>query len=344
MPAGTFDDMLSWHELPRASFDLETTGRDPQEARIVTASIILVDAGGSILKHHEWLVDPGVEVPEEAAAIHGISTERAQSEGIPARDGIAEIIQVLQDTFAAGVPVLAFNAAYDFTVLAREAERSGLAAPVPFPVIDPFIMDKQADRYRRGKRTLTAMAEHYGVAFENAHTSAADVMATLAVGAAMAGAFPVLAQDAASLHQLQTGWAAEQAASFQSYLRRRDPEAVIDGTWPVRAGSAVPAEPAALPAAVPDSTVPECTLPDGTVPAPALAAPAHPVLEPEPAPAAQPAPAVPAALAVPAAEFTEPALFSLPAETAPVPAGMRLAEEPDGQLALDLSEGSFASA
>jgi len=339
VPAGTFDDMLSWHELPRASFDLETTGRDPQEARIVTASIILVDAGGNILKHHEWLVDPGVEIPEEAAAIHGISTERAQSEGIPAREGIAEIIQVLQDTFAAGVPVLAFNAAYDFTVLAREAERSGLTAPVPFPVIDPFIMDKQADRYRRGKRTLTAMAEHYGVAFENAHTSAADVMATLAVGAAMAGAFPVLAQDAASLHQLQTGWAAEQAASFQSYLRRRDPDAVIDGTWPVRAGAAVPAEPAPLPAPVPEGTVPE-----GTVPALVLASSAHPVLAPEPAPAAQPAPEVPAVTAVAAAEFTEPALFSLPSEAAPVPAGVRLAEEPDGQLALDLSEGSFASA
>ena len=274
VPAGTFDYMLSWHELPRASFDLETTGRDPLQARIVTASIILVDAEGGILKHHEWLVDPGVDIPEEAAAIHGISTERARADGIPARLGVEEIIQVLQDTFAAGIPVLAFNAAYDFTVLAREAERCGLSAPVPFPVIDPFIMDKQADRYRRGKRTLTAMAEHYGVAFENAHTSAADVMATLAVGAAMASAFPLLAQDAASLHQLQTGWAAEQAASFQSYLRRRDPEAVIDGAWPVKQA---------------------------------------------------------------------PVNTSVPATT-PAPAEVRLAEEPDGQLVLDLSEDTLTPA
>ncbi|WP_312180895.1 3'-5' exonuclease, partial [Arthrobacter sp.] len=241
--------MLSWHELPRASFDLETTGRDPQEARIVTASIILVDSAGEILRHHEWLVDPGVEIPEEAAAIHGISTERARADGLPSKDAVGQIIQVLQDTFAAGTPVLAFNAAYDFTVLAREAARTGLSAPAPFPVIDPFIMDKQADRYRRGKRTLTAMAEHYGVAFENAHTSAADVMATLAVGAAMARSFPLLAQEASSLHQLQTGWAAEQAASFQAYLRKRDPDAVIDGTWPVKAAPAEFAAAAPAPAA-----------------------------------------------------------------------------------------------
>ena len=148
--------------------------------------------------HHEWLVDPGVEIPAEAAAIHGVSTEKARSEGISAAEAVRQISRVLAETFAAGIPVLAFNASYDFTVLAREAERHGCTAPVPFPVIDPYIMDKQADRFRRGKRTLTAMAEHYGVAFENAHTSAADVMATLAVGAAVAAAFPVMAQDAAN--------------------------------------------------------------------------------------------------------------------------------------------------
>lgn len=226
--------MLSWHELPRASFDLETTGRDPQLARIVTASIILVDGSGSVLAHHEWLVDPGVEIPAEAAAIHGISTDKARSEGMHAAEAVRQISTVLADTFAAGIPVLAFNAAYDFTVLAREAERHGCTAPTPFPVIDPYILDKQADRFRRGKRTLTAMAEHYSVAFENAHTSAADVMATLAVGAAVAGAYPLMGQDAGTLHALQVQWAADQAASFQAYLRRRDPEAVIDGSWPLK--------------------------------------------------------------------------------------------------------------
>ena len=326
VPAGTFNYMLSWHELPRASFDLETTGRDPQEARIVTASIILVDAEGGVLRHHEWLVDPGVEIPEEAAAIHGISTERARAEGQPSGEAVGQIIQVLQDTFAAGIPVLAFNAAYDFTVLEREAGRTGLSAPAPFPVIDPFIMDKQADRYRRGKRTLTAMAEHYGVAFENAHTSAADVMATLAVGAAMARAFPLLAQEAAVLHQLQAGWAAEQAASFQTYLRRRDPEAVIDGTWPVK--------PAPTAGSTAGSTAAAVAAPAALVPVP---------------PAAEPAVAAPAAAPVSArarstAGFTEPALFSLPAAEDPVPETVQLAEEPDGQLVLDLSVDSFAGA
>ncbi len=252
--------MLSWHELPRASFDLETTGRDPQLARIVTASIILVDGSGNVLTHHEWLVDPGVEIPAEAAAIHGVSTEKARSEGISAAEAVRQISSVLAEAFAAGIPVLAFNASYDFTVLAREAERHGCTAPVPFPVIDPYIMDKQADRFRRGKRTLTAMAEHYGVAFDNAHTSAADVMATLAVGAAVAAAFPVMAQDARTMHALQVQWAAEQAASFQAYLRRRDPEAIIDGSWPLKPAP-VDAPVPLVPAAVQLPTVPAAAAP-----------------------------------------------------------------------------------
>jgi DNA polymerase-3 subunit epsilon len=226
--------MNSWHELPHAAFDLETTGRDPHTARIVTASVILVNGQGMVLQHHEWLAAVEEDIPDEAAAIHGVSTERARAEGRPAPEVTAEIAGVLGGLFAAGIPVLAFNACYDFTVLNRECERFGLTAPAPAPVIDPYILDKQVDRYRRGKRTLTALTEHYGVGFENAHTSAADVMATLGVARAMAGRYPVLHGDAADLHRAQIGWAGAQAASFQDYLRRKDPAAVVDGAWPTR--------------------------------------------------------------------------------------------------------------
>jgi DNA polymerase-3 subunit epsilon len=226
--------MNSWHELPHAAFDLETTGRDPHTARIVTASIILVNGQGVVLQHHEWLAAVEEDIPDEAAAIHGVSTERARAEGRPAPEVTAEIAGVLGGFFAAGIPVLAFNACYDFTVLNRECERFGLTVPAPAPVIDPYILDKQVDRYRRGKRTLTALTEHYGVGFENAHTSAADVMATLGVARAMAGRYPVLHGDAADLHRAQIGWAGAQAASFQDYLRRKDPAAVVDGAWPTR--------------------------------------------------------------------------------------------------------------
>ena len=179
--------MSTWNSLPRAAFDLETTGRNSRSARIVTASVTIVDQHGD----------------------------------------------VIQDLFDAGTPVIAFNASYDFTVLAAESARYGVPQLTRFPVLDPYIMNKQVDRYRKGKRTLTALCEEYGVVLDNAHTSAADALATLKVLDAMAGKFPKLRMPASQLHQLQVDWAVSQAADFQSYLRKTKPAAVIEGDWPV---------------------------------------------------------------------------------------------------------------
>jgi DNA polymerase-3 subunit epsilon len=90
------------------------------------------------------------------------------------------------------------TASYDFTVLAAEIARYGVPQLTRFPVLDPYIMNKQVDRYRKGKRTLTALCEEYGVVLDNAHTSAADALATLRVLDAMAGKFPKLSMPAAS--------------------------------------------------------------------------------------------------------------------------------------------------
>lgn len=223
----------SWTAGERAAFDLETTGRDPQEARIVTASVVLVDATGTVTREWEWLADPGIEIPAEAAAVHGVTTERAHAEGRPAAEVTAQLHDVLSGLWRAGIPVLAFNAAYDLTVLARESERHGLPAPAPMPVLDPFVLNKQVHRYRRGKRTLGALCEEYGVVLDAAHTSAADALATERLATALVERFAELERPAEELHELQIGWAAEQAASLQEYFRRRDPEAVVDGTWPV---------------------------------------------------------------------------------------------------------------
>ncbi|GAA1342090.1 3'-5' exonuclease [Arthrobacter roseus] len=222
----------NWHELPRAAFDLETTGQDPLEARIVTASVVLVNGRGDVLQHHEWLANPGIPIPDEAANIHGVNTATASASGAPADEVAGEICAILGGMFTADIPVMAFNACYDFTVLSRECGRHSQATITSMPVIDPYILDKQMDRYRRGKRTLTALSELYGVPHDNAHTSAADVMATLGVASALAEKYPELHGDATELHHKQTGWASQQAASFQEYLRRKNPSAVIDGSWP----------------------------------------------------------------------------------------------------------------
>lgn len=225
-----------WTQLPRATFDLETTGKDATECRIVTASLLLMEPDGAVSRQWEWLADPGIEIPGGAAAVHGITTDHAREHGRPAAQVVPEIVAAVTGLLEAGVPVMAFNASYDFTVLAAEAHRHGLPVPHAFPVLDPYIMHRHVRVRWRGKRTLVALAEHYGVALEAAHTSGADALAAEQLARILAQEFDELQLPAAELHDAQVRWSLEQAADFQAYLRgrRQDPSIVIDGSWPVR--------------------------------------------------------------------------------------------------------------
>lgn len=219
-------------------FDLETTGVDVAEDRIVTAHVGVLDAKGREIAARSWLVDPGIPIPAGAAAVHGITTEHARAHGRTARESVGEIAESLRALFAQGLPVVAYNASYDFSLLTHECLRHGIAPlEAPGPIIDPLVIDKAVDRYRRGKRTLEVVAEHYGVTLDGAHEAAADAIAAGRVAQAIARSFP-LASSADELHTQQIGWARTQAESLTEYfirIGRIEPEDALDGAWPVRA-------------------------------------------------------------------------------------------------------------
>ncbi|WP_336659329.1 3'-5' exonuclease [Leucobacter sp. USHLN153] len=220
-----------------AVFDTETTGIDTSEARIVSASIALLGGNGEVRERYDWLLDPGVEIPPAAVQVHGITNEIARSSGIEAAVGVHQIVGQLLEMIERGFPLVAYNAPYDLSLLAAESGRHG--APLPHevsPVIDPLILDKQFDRYRKGKRTLEIVAGHYGVEIGNAHDAGDDAIAAGRVLQRIATKYAdVIPGELDELHRAQVGWAAEQAASFQDYMRRvRDPSFVADGRWPLR--------------------------------------------------------------------------------------------------------------
>ena len=220
-------------------FDLETTGVDVASDRIVTAHVGLLDASGAVLSARDWLADPGVEIPEGAAAIHGISTAHAREHGRPAADVIVEVVAAVRGLLDAGIPVVAYNAPYDFSLLKYEALRHRIDPIVdPFPVIDPLVVDKAYDRWRRGKRTLSVVAEHYAVRLDGAHEASADAVAAGRVAQALGERYAAWLPDTAQeLHTRQIAWARAQAASLTEYfiqIGRLDPDERLDGSWPIR--------------------------------------------------------------------------------------------------------------
>ncbi|QDY79604.1 exonuclease domain-containing protein [Streptomyces qinzhouensis] len=236
---------MAWHTEELVGFDLETTGTEPWEARIVTAAVVLT-VPGAAPQRRGWLADPGIRIPEQASAIHGITTERAAAEGRPARDVADEVAAELCGHWDRGVPVVAYNASFDLTLLAAELARHGLPSLTerlggrnPGPVVDPLTIDRAADRYRKGKRTLEAVSAEYGVPLADAHDATADAEAAVAVARALAARHPsVAALPPAQLHEQQIRWYAAWAKDFESFLRRKgDTTAEVDAVWPFREAS-----------------------------------------------------------------------------------------------------------
>ncbi|GAA1455414.1 exonuclease domain-containing protein [Nocardiopsis tropica] len=232
---------MSWHKGPMVAIDAETTGTDVESDRIVTWSRWAIDPAKGTKVHSGWLINPGIDIPEEAAAIHGITTEHARDRGQDPSSAIREIAGDLLHWAEQGAVVVAYNAPFDLSILHREClrnwhplEAAGVATLSP--VVDPLVIDKAVDPYRKGSRKLVAAAAHYGVTLseEDAHGSAADSLAAARVAYVIAERYPHIGRmPADELHDLQRQWKPKQAASLQRYLRKTKPDAVCAPGWPL---------------------------------------------------------------------------------------------------------------
>ncbi|KZM72261.1 exonuclease domain-containing protein [Nocardia terpenica] len=243
-----------WTQRILGGFDLETTGPEPETARIVTACLAYFHEGK--LSKRTWLLDPGCEIPQGATEVHGISTEQARAEGMDYTAGLAEITNALNWLWDQGAVVAIYNGAYDCTVMAAESARTGARVWRPGPVVDPYVIDKYWDPDRREKRTLRMVAAHYGVALENAHNADDDSMAAMRLAWVLARTYPeVGALTVPQLMDAQALWHRHNSDSYRNWaitkaanLRARIEElaqraaelerraANPDSGWPLRQG------------------------------------------------------------------------------------------------------------
>lgn len=238
---------MSWIEDPWMGFDTETTGVRALKDRLVTAALVLRIDGASYRSGVSapdqvatWLTDPGVEIPEQATAVHGITTEQARRDGRPIEEVLHELAGSIVEHWLRGYPVVAFNATYDITLVNQELRRHRLGSfeerleGAPMLVVDPLVLDRKLDRFRKGKKTLTEMAPVYGaVASPDAHTAEVDVAMTLDVLAGMVDKYPQLASmSALELMDYQLQAHQDWAEDFEKYLRKQGKDANIDREWP----------------------------------------------------------------------------------------------------------------
>lgn len=248
-----------WAAVPCLGFDLETSGVDVFSDRIVQAAVVSV-------KHYEppvkitWLADPGVEIPNEATQVHGISTERARAEGQDIGQVLFELTGRLALWLGKGFPIVGFNIAFDLTMLEAENRRHGvdtLASRLPNgigPVIDAMVLDKYADPYRKGicaeartpcdcgavDKKLTSLCLHYEVDLVDAHDATADALAAALLWPRIIARHhrKFAGLTVGRLHQAQIGWRREQMNSLRKYFDDNGIEHDgCDPSWPLLSDS-----------------------------------------------------------------------------------------------------------
>ncbi len=221
--------MHQWTQNSLLSFDLETTGLNPLEDRIVQAAVVLIAADGTV-SDESWdgIVNPGVQIPPGASNIHGITTERARLEGVAPVDALRHMARLIDEAVEAGVPMVIYNAPFDWPFVLAETQRHGVTLRRP-DIIDPLVLDRAMDRYRRGSRKLEAVAAHYGCNLLQAHDARSDAIAAAAIVRAQGARYAdvgAVAPDA--LQPLQAKWHAEHAQSLSQHLGKP-----IDPGWPL---------------------------------------------------------------------------------------------------------------
>ena len=226
--------MSHWSDT-LAVFDTETTGLSPRDDRIVTAFLGVMGPDGELVERFSWLADPGVVIPPRATEVHGITTKLAQEQGRNAAEVVSEVVKEIRRVLDAGFPLVVYNASYDLTLTNWEARRYGVE-PLdnPRPIIDPLVIDRALDTYRKGKRTLDVVSMHYGIINDHAHNAEGDAVTAGRVARAMVQKFPDDTADLTALHDAQVDWAYRWAESFRRYLESQGrPAQGLGGRWPV---------------------------------------------------------------------------------------------------------------
>ncbi len=159
-------------KIPLCFFDLETTGINITQDRIIEIAVIKVMPNGEVIRKSN-LVNPTVAISPESTAIHGITNEDVANK--PTFKEIAkEYVKFFEGADLAGFNILKF----DVPMLVEEFLRVG----VEFDYSRKKLIDAQKIFHMMEKRTLSAAFKFYcGKEMTNAHSAEADTQATMNV-------------------------------------------------------------------------------------------------------------------------------------------------------------------
>lgn len=206
-----------WATMPMAVVDFETTGLDPAVDRVIEVGVVFIDAG-MVSERHDELVNPGIPVPEEARAVHGIGDEELAD-----APRFAEVVDKLRGLLRGRIPV-AYNAGFDRRFLEAELARLGPPADDEPPAfrkgvdwIDPLVWVRELQPHEKSHK-LGDVCARMEVPLVQAHRAAGDAEAT---GKVLLGLSAKMPRTYGELVRLQRQASARHEADMAVWRNRR---------------------------------------------------------------------------------------------------------------------------
>lgn len=158
--------------MEKIAFDLETTGVDLANDRIVEIGFIIYDEDLNVKVERTTLINPEMRIPKEATEIHGITDDMVKN--APKFKDIAKKLSLLfKNKEIIGYNILGF----DLPLLLAEFERVGEEANFSDKIVDVYKVESNLF-----PRTLSAIYKKYvDEELDNAHDALADTRATIEI-------------------------------------------------------------------------------------------------------------------------------------------------------------------
>lgn len=216
---------MNWKRAPWIVIDTETTGVD-ETAKVIELGAVTMCAESYesprrvVRQRRGMLFNPGIPIPAEATAIHGISD--ADVADAPT---IAEVADRIFAVLEPAPVLVGYNFAFDSRMLSRELGPRWDALVASRIVIDPLVvvrMDSVGRFWRgKGRHKLAAVAERLGVVAERGHRATADCVTA---GNVLAAPLDHLPDDPGEADALIKCCAEQQERDFQEWLSRQPPK------------------------------------------------------------------------------------------------------------------------
>lgn len=219
------DHGLSPWSAPFVAIDVETTGLDSDPtARVVELAAVRFEDGRPTDRRVATRINPGMPIPAEATAIHGITD--ADVSGAPTfAEAWPHVVALYDSDF---VSTVAYSAAFDRAFASSEVLRASLGKPplgLCRPWIDPLVWIRKVDRYVRGagRHRLAATCARRGIVLEQAHAAEDDAIAAGLLWVQLEREIRIVVHEPAThvaVLRVQSALAEDQERDFAEWQRK----------------------------------------------------------------------------------------------------------------------------